>query len=394
MDALSSPERCEPGRADVDRWRTSAVVLEEVRRAPGLTRVELVARRGLSSATTTETVARLRELGWLTESRAPVTGRGRPTTCLVPAPGGPVVLALDLRHEHWRLATAGLDGAPTVVAGGPRDDDLTARLAAAFRDLASVDGSRPRALGVSAPAPLSDASFVRTTELDWGSVGLDGLVAPFGTPPVPVLPGNDATLAGLAEVRRGGAAADASTVLSLTVEVGLGGALLLDGRPQAGAHGAAGEYGHLPFGDPDRSCPCGAHGCWGREVDGFALAASLGEPPPADPRSYADAVCDAAEQGDAASAAAVARSARALGRGVAGLVNAHDPDVVVLGGLAPRMRGTAFDEAFDRGLMAFRQASPAPVRDAAFGADAPLRGAVALALDHATSPDALARAAG
>src|SRR5947209_9424865 len=100
-------DRCEPHRARTDRWRTSASVLDEVRRSPGLTRVELATRLNLSSATTTETVGRLREAGWLAEERAPVSGRGRPTTCLHPAPDGPHVLALDLRHEDWRLAVAG-----------------------------------------------------------------------------------------------------------------------------------------------------------------------------------------------------------------------------------------------------------------------------------------------
>ena len=94
----------------------------------------------------------------------------------------------------------------------------------------------------------------------------------------------------------------------------------------------------------------------------------------------------------AAAAAAVARAGTALGRGVAGLVNAHDPDVVVIGGLGPRLRGPAFDAAYHRGLMAFRRESPAPVRDSAYGDDAPLRGAAATALDHATSPEGLARA--
>jgi predicted NBD/HSP70 family sugar kinase len=88
----------------------------------------------------------------------------------------------------------------------------------------------------------------------------------------------------------------------------------------------------------------------------------------------------------------VARVAAALGRGVAGLVNAHDPDVVVLGGLAPRLRGPAFDEAYRCGLMAYRRADPTPVRDAVHGDDAALYGAVALALDEVTSAEGLARA--
>jgi predicted NBD/HSP70 family sugar kinase len=418
-------ERCEPYRARVDRWRTSASVLDEVRRSPGLTRVELATRLNLSSATTTETVARLRVAGWLVEERAPVSGRGRPTTCLRPAPDGPSVLALDLRHEDWRLAVTGLDGVPDVRCSGRREGDLAGQLARAVEAVATgsgsgsgsgsgangtlaasthangplapagnaVGGRRPLALGVAAPAPLSDDVFVRATELDWGAVALGGLVAGLGGPAIPVLPGNDATLAGLAEARSG-AAAGARTALSLTVEVGIGGTLLLDGRPQRGAHGAAGEYGHMPFGDPAIACPCGAWGCWGPELDGRALARHLGEDPPADPRTYAARVLDRAAVGEDAAGRAVARVAAALGRGVAGLVNAHDPDVVVLGGLGPRLRGPAFDEAYLGGLMAYRRADPTPVRDAVHGDDAALYGAVALALDDVTSAEGLARAAG
>jgi predicted NBD/HSP70 family sugar kinase len=239
---------------------------------------------------------------------------------------------------------------------------------------------------------MSDDVFVRTTELDWGPVAA-GIVSGADRPAIPVLPGNDATLAGLAEARTG-AAAGAGTALSLTLEVGIGGTLLLDGRPQRGAHGAAGEYGHLPFGDPAVACLCGARGCWGLELDGRALARHLGVDPPADPRSYAEEVCDAADRGDAAAGRAVATVAAALGRGVAGLVNAHDPDVVVLGGLGPRFRGPAFDEAYRGGLMGYRRADPTPVRDGVHGDDAPLRGAVALALDDVTSAEGLARVSG
>jgi predicted NBD/HSP70 family sugar kinase len=334
------------------------------------------------------------------------------------------VLALDLRHEDWRLAVAGLDGVPKVLCSGRRGDDLAEQLARAiggtavgtndsFVQLEATNESfvpaaaaaaaptaptarherRPLALGLAAPAPLSDDVFVRATELDWATVVSDGLVAGLGDPGIPVLPGNDATLAGLAEARTG-AAAGAGTALSLTVEVGLGGTLLLDGRPQLGAHGTAGEFGHLPFGDPEVACPCGAWGCWGPELDGRALARHLGVEPPADPRTFAVEVCDRAAAGDSAAHAAVARVSAALGRGVAGLVNAHDPDVVVLGGLAPRLRGPGFDEAYSRGLMGFRRADPTPVRDGVHGDDAALDGAVALALDDVTSAEGLARAAG
>lgn len=379
----------EPGRARVDRWRTSAEVLDVVRADPGLTRVELARRLGLSSASATEVLARLRGTGWLCEHRAPVSGRGRPTTVVDPDPAGPVVVAVDLRHEDWTCAVAGLDGVPGVIGSGRRrpGERPEAVLAAVAGAVGEVVGGPRRvvAIGLAAPAPVVGDGFARTTEVDWDTVDLGGLGAAAGG--VDVVVGNDATLAGLAEARTG-AAVGVATVLHLIVEVGLGGVLLLDGRPQRGRVGSAGEFGHLPFGDPALPCPCGASGCWGREVDGGALARLLGDDEPADPRTYAASVLT---RPDPAARLAVDTAARALGRGVAGLVNAHDPDVVVLGGLGPRLRASpGFAEAYVEGLMGFHRVDPCPVTDAVHGDDAALHGAAALALDHATSAEGLA----
>lgn len=381
----------EPGRARVDRWRTKAEVLGEVRRTPGLTRVELGRRLGLSSASLTETVTRLREAGWITECRAPVQGRGRPTTCLDPCPDGPRVVAVDVRHEDWRVGLAGLDGEVVGIVGARHGRDpeaVTAALRSAVTQVA--EGHRVVAVGLAAPAPMSSDGLVRATELAWDAVDLGSVTTALGPDPVPLRVGNDATLAGVAEARTG-AAADAGTAVFLTVEVGLGGALLLDGRPHPGARGAAGEYGHLPFGDPARRCSCGATGCWGPEVDGRALARRLGDPAPDDPRSYAEGVLARAARGEDAAVAAVGAVAACLARGVAGLVHVHDPDVVVLGGLARGVRASpGFDEAYTGALMAFRRDAPVPVLDAVHGDDGALHGAAALALDHATSAEGLA----
>jgi predicted NBD/HSP70 family sugar kinase len=82
-----------------------------------------------------------------------------------------------------------------------------------------------------------------------------------------------------------------------------------------------------------------------------------------------------------------------LGRGIGGLVNLHDPEVITLGGVAAPLRAAApdvFDNAYREALMAFRKSSPPPVRDGAHGEDGPLHGAVALALDGVTAPAGLA----
>jgi predicted NBD/HSP70 family sugar kinase len=226
----------------------------------------------------------------------------------------------------------------------------------------------------------------------WRDIDMSGLAAQVpDVAGIRLIIGNDATLAGLAESRTG-AAHSAATALHLIVAHGLGGTLVVNGEPVGGAHGAAGEYGHIPFGDSALVCPCGAVGCWDLTIDGRALARHLGEAPPEDPVGYVRSLVARGHR-DIPSRNAFEQVAASLGRGIGGLVNLHDPDVVTIGGVAPLLRAAApdaFDAAYRDGLMAFRKESPPPVLDGLHGDDGPLLGAVTLALDTVTSAEALA----
>jgi predicted NBD/HSP70 family sugar kinase len=228
---------------------------------------------------------------------------------------------------------------------------------------------------------------MQASTLNWRDVDLNTLTSDTG---LPLLVGNDATLSGVAEARTG-AAAGAGTALHLIVEVGIGGTLIQDGIPASGATGAGGEYGHMPFGDRRLACPCGAHGCWDLETDGRAIARHLREPEPDDPYGYAVDVLGRAPTKTITRA--IAKVTTALAGGIAGLVNAHDPEVVTLGGLAIPLRAAApeaFEQAYADGLMAFHRDAPPPVLDSAHQDDGALRGAAALGLDHLTTEPALA----
>jgi predicted NBD/HSP70 family sugar kinase len=375
-------------RFDLVRWNAAAEVLAAVRRRPGVSRAAMAQELGLSSGSATEITARLRALRLLAEAPAPPQGRGRPSTVLLPHPHGPVVLAVDLRHEDWRCAVATLDGALHDRRTHRHDGRDPASVVTSIRREVGQHvrryGSRLRAVSLAAAATIRDGRLRQASTLRWGPVDRAGLADG-----VPVLVGNDATLAGVAEARTG-AAVGAGTALHLIVAVGIGGTLTVGGEPVAGGRGAGGEFGHLPFGDPAMACPCGAHGCWDLTVDGRALARHLGDPEPDDPRAYARVVLD---RDDPAARDAVRRVAAALGSGVAGLVNAHDPDAVTLGGLAAPLRlaaPAAFADAFRAGLMRLHRDDPPAVVAATHAEDGPLHGAALVGLDHATSTAALA----
>ena len=380
----------EPGtrrRGDRLRWATASELLRLVQREPGITRRDAGERLGMSSGALAETVERLRDASLLSEQRAATVGRGRPTTTLEPHERGPLVIAVELLARAWSVSVADLAGRMTPVASGGYGTGLDEPAAAVEHAYRQADG-RVRAVVAVAAGTVSGTRLVQFPTRGWADVELSVLVA--GIPPqaqVSFLAGNDATLAGLAEANTG-AARDASVVLYLLVSEGLGGALLVDGRPVPGAHGRGGEFGHLPFGDPALECPCGARGCWGRTVDGAALARLLGEPEPQEPEAYARRVL-----ADPAALSAAQGVAGALGAGLAGLVNAHDPDLVILGGLAPLVRTAARDtfmHSYTRGLMLASRAAPPAVVDGAYDADGPARGAVHLGLEHVTDLPALA----
>jgi predicted NBD/HSP70 family sugar kinase len=349
----------------------------------------------MSSGGAADLLARLRRIRLIDEMPASRQGRGRPTTILCPHAQGPLVLMVELGSDQWRLAQAGIDGVPQILVERHQGRVAQKRL---FEDIAEViadhyqrEPERVCAVAVSVTGTVSDSELVQFTPRGWHNIDLTVLMSQLPShADLPLLIGNDATLAGLAEARSG-AAYGASTALHLIVVVGLGGVLVVDGEPVVGARGAAGEYGHIPFGDRSVECPCGARGCWDLAIDGRALARHLNDPEPADSFAYAVEVLQRRPIVPK-TAAAIDAVATSLGSGIAGLVNLHDPEIVTLGGLAPLIRDAApdaFDSAYHDGLMTFRKSAAPPVRSGQLGAAAPLYGAAALGLDRITTEAAL-----
>ena len=154
---------------------------------------------------------------------------------------------------------------------------------------------------------------------------------------------NDANCAARAEARYG-AARGAVSALMVTMGTGIGGAVLLEGRVVRGANGMAGEFGHMQVVPDGQACECGRRGCWEQYSSGNALvrnARSLMSEQPSVLSDMTDGnpdrvtgpmVTSAAEEGDLVARRAFASVGDWLGVGVANLVAALDPEVVVIGG--------------------------------------------------------------
>src|SRR4051794_39064214 len=162
----------------------------------------------------------------------------------------------------------------------------------------------------------------------------------------PLWVGNDANAAAWAEYRYG-AARGAYLALMITLGTGIGGGIVLDGRLRPGAHGVAGEWGHMRVVPDGRLCPGGNRGCWGQYASGTALgqaAREIAGPSPAaaaklmervglEPdRLPGEDVARAAASGDPLALELVTEVGVWLGQGIADLAAVLDPEVVVIGG--------------------------------------------------------------
>lgn len=213
---------------------------------------------------------------------------------------------------------------------------------------------------------------------------------------LPVFVDNDANLALLAEARAG-AARGASDALMLTLGTGIGGGILAGGELQRGSRGAGAELGHVVVDVDGPPCQgrCPGRGCLEVMASGTAIGregaeaarqapeSALGRQLAAGRQITGAVVTELAHEGDAAAREVLALIGRRLGAGIAGLVNAFDPQLVVVGGGA--VAGGELLLAPARAAFAERVLPPhrdrVEIVPAHFGAEAGMLGAALLALE-------------
>lgn len=359
----------------------AAQILRAVHATPGISRVQLTRELGISSGLAADLVGHLQSRRLVAESPGAASGRrGRPTLELGAHPQGPLAAVAAIGHETWTASIVELGGDIRGRLAGRHDREVAAVCAEVTKALGEVCApvaSRVRAVAVSVPGITTGQTLVEAPNLGWRDLDLADLLLPDELRAHPFLLGNDANLAALGESRRG-AAVDIGSSLHVYMHSGVGGALISDGALLTGARGMAGEFGHLPFGPKARRCRCGALGCWNTLLDGAAFARALGCSESADEISLIASTLAAAAERPGRERTVARRVGEALGRGIAGLVNALDPDAVILGGLAPRLLAVAsgaVDAGYARGLMGTRSRVPVPLMAGSLGDDAPLIGA-------------------
>jgi glucokinase len=260
--------------------------------------------------------------------------------------GGSVV-GVDIGGSKVLAVLASPDGDVLAQAKLATPGDVEAVVAAVLAAAAQVgDAERTLALGVGCPGMIDqkgkahfcphlhclDGEELQETLAGRRAAGAKTLVV------------NDATAACWAEYQVGAGRGTGDLVM-VTLGTGIGGGMVAGGRLTGGAHGFAGEFGHMVVDPSGPACPCGKKGCWERYASGSGLGRLAREAAEAgrlgglvaeaggvaeDVRG--EHVTVAAARGDLEALAVMEQFAWWVALGLANLANALDPAAIIIGG--------------------------------------------------------------
>ena len=368
-------------------------VLEILGARSRASRTELAAATGLSAATVSRTIGRLRREGIVREGPPSPVGVGRPPRVIELDDRSAAVVGIDAGGRTLRAAAGDLGGTMRARIARPiRDPDdgvaLVDDLAGLVSDLvAASPGGAIRALvaGVSGIVDHAAGRVLLSPDLP-GLTGLDLADALEDRLGIPVAIDNDDLLAAIGEASAG-AAIGCRDVVFLALGYGLGAGVIVDGRPVRGATNAAGAIGYMAPGRLDRRASGRAIPMRYREAVTRAGASPASrpqstspewEPNTADPAADAREVFELAAAGDPIAARVVAEALTDLGDLVVDVGALLDPEVIVVGG-GLTDAGNAVFEPLQRRI---RSALPYPPRivPSALHDAAVLHGAVSMAV--------------
>jgi glucokinase len=206
------------------------------------------------------------------------------------------------------------------------EDALLDGLETAVRELADEDVA---AVGFGVPSRIDQRIGVAIGSVNIPLAGVplrDVMGERLG---LPVVIENDANAAAIAEWKAG-AGRGATDMVMLTLGTGVGGGLILGGRPYRGTIGAGAELGHVVIVHDGALCSCGGRGhleayVSGKAADGVAREV-LG------PAADAHRLVRLANEGDPKAIELLAEIGRKLGSGIGSLINTFDPELIVVGG--------------------------------------------------------------
>lgn len=203
----------------------------------------------------------------------------------------------------------------------------------------SISKDEVAGVGVGVPGPVDSKGIVhRCVNLGWDEFNVNDKLSELVG--LPVMAGNDANVAALGEMWKGGGQGHNDLVV-VTLGTGVGGGIIINGKMLTGANGAGGEIGHIHVqdGEPDE-CGCGNHGCLEQYASATGIVriakrvlaeTSKTTVLKADSVTAKD-VWDAVKEGDAVAIDVAEQFGKYLGEGLAAIAGVVNPEAFVIGG--------------------------------------------------------------
>lgn len=394
---MQKRESYQTGDQALVRQINLSLVMNILRTQAPISRAALAQATGLNKATVSDLVFDLMERGFIREVGMKSSGTGRPATLLTLHPAAGFIVSCEIAVDFIEVLVT--DFAPEVFwQVKERTSPEMGQQAILERTLAllfqAVEKGRATeaplfgvAIGVPGMVDSTSGTLLFAPNLGWNNVELLAFFekANFGAP---VFVDNEANLAALGE-HYFGAARGYDNVLYLSGNIGLGGGVVRDGHLCRGVSGVASEFGHMTMNPDGELCNCGNRGCWETQVSQKALYRYLDEFINAGKKSIlehlsgnysVESIVDAARMRDEAAILALEKTGRHLGIGIASLLNALNPELVVLGGMlslaADFLLPVVENEIQNRALRWNRES--AQVVRAAHGSDACVKGGIAV----------------
>lgn len=245
--------------------------------------------------------------------------------------------------DKWEIPTRTEDGGSKILPDVA--ESIKAKLAEKKIDKAEVAG-----VGLGAPGPIDAEGVVHNAvNLGWGVFSIREVLS--GLLDMPVMAGNDANVAALGEMWKGGGQGHKNLV-AVTLGTGVGGGIIVEGKILTGSVGAGGEIGHIHVEDNETElCGCKNCGCLEQYASATGivrlakrrLAKDDTESKIRRDNISAKTIFDAVKEGDALAIEVAKEFGEYLGKGLAVIACVLNPEIFVIGGGVSKAGEILFD---------------------------------------------------
>ena len=310
------------------------IILQIIRTRQPISRADLARLSGLQRSTVSQIIEQLLEEKWVREGALAHLPRGRRPT-LVHLNDDLVVLAADIHPHQATVALVDLNGRLLSRSTLPIGKDPAKAVHGMTECMKRIRDAYPRksveGIGISLPGRVDPETqrLVFAPNLHWPDFDIKGAFE--REMRLHTEMENAATACLLSELWFGRMDGIRDAVL-ITVSEGIGSGVMANGQIISGRNGMAGEFGHVPLDPSGPRCACKGTGCWEMFASCNAALRYYSELEPKAKRMTFHELLSLAEEGNTQAAAALAKQARFLGKGLRTVVAGLSPEVVLVAG--------------------------------------------------------------